>query len=236
VEPDPAPQSEPPESAPPRRRRLLDPRAAGARLGIAAAVGIASMLLTTASEGLPWRVRAVVGWDAGALIWIALAWVMIARATPAKTRVRAGLDDPGRRFVFFLALTSSFFSLFAAVVVLKQIKSLSPEQVPVWTTLALVAVALSWVVTHTAFTLRYAHLYYRSHSVSKCFTFPGTDAPSDLDFAYFSFTVGMTFQVSDVVVTSSRARRAVLLHAVMAFVYNTTILALSLNLVTTLLG
>jgi uncharacterized membrane protein len=57
-----------------------------------------------------------------------------------------------------------------------------------------------------------------------------------MDFAYFAFTVGMCFQVSDVVVASSRARRAVLLHAVTSFVYNTTILALSLNLVTTLLG
>ncbi|HEY8080089.1 MAG TPA: DUF1345 domain-containing protein, partial [Labilithrix sp.] len=95
---------------------------------------------------------------------------------------------------------------------------------------------LSWVVTHTAFTLRYAHLYYRKHATAKCFQFPGTDQPSDMDFAYFAFTVGMCFQVSDVVVASSRARRAVLLHAVTSFVYNTTILALSLNLVTTLLG
>jgi uncharacterized membrane protein len=66
--------------------------------------------------------------------------------------------------------------------------------------------------------------------------FPGTDAPSDLDFAYFAFTLGMCFQVSDVVVQTSRARRAVLLHALVSFVFNTTILALSLNLVTTMLG
>jgi uncharacterized membrane protein len=66
--------------------------------------------------------------------------------------------------------------------------------------------------------------------------FPGTEEPADIDFAYFAFTIGMCFQVSDVVVLTRRARRAVLLHAAMSFVYNTTILAISLNLVTTLLS
>jgi uncharacterized membrane protein len=138
--------------------------------------------------------------------------------------------------VFPLAVLSSFFSLFAAVIVLKQIKSLPAEQVPLWTALALAAVVLSWVVTHTVFTLRYAHLYYRKNAKTHCLQFPGNDPPSDIDFAYFAFTIGMCFQVSDVVVTTRRARRAVLLHAVISFVYNTTILALSLNLVTNLVG
>jgi uncharacterized membrane protein len=219
---------------PPAERRFLGPRAATGRVTIAFVAATIATLLT--SGDLPFRIRAIVGWDTGALLYVVLAWLTIARATPQETRLRAGTEDPGRRFVFVLALASSLFSLFAAVVVLREIRQLAAPQVPLWTALALVAVVLSWVVTHTVFTLRYAHLYYRRHTASHCFQFPGTDAPSDLDFAYFAFTIGMCFQVSDVIVSSSRARRAVLLHAVMSFVYNTMIVALSLNLVTTLLG
>ena len=96
--------------------------------------------------------------------------------------------------------------------------------------LTLASIALSWTMTHTAYTLRYAHLYYRSggrHGLQ----FPGDEAPADIDFAYFAFTVGMCFQVSDVTVSTTACRRAVLLHATLAFVYNTMILALALNLV-----
>lgn len=92
------------------------------------------------------------------------------------------------------------------------------------------AVVLSWVVTHTMFTLRYAHLYYGDGEVGGL-DFPGVEPPVDDDFAYFAFTIGMCFQVSDVVISSSRIRREALLHALLSFVYNTVILALSLNLV-----
>lgn len=223
------------ESLPPRARRLFfDPRFAGGRLVLCAVVGLCATLSTSGS--LPLRVRAIVGWDAGALVFIALAWTMIARASPSATRSRAALEDPGRRLVLFLAFAASAFSLFAAVIVLRRIRSLPPSLVPLWTALALGSVALSWVVTHTVFTLRYAHLYYSHHGATRCLQFPGTETPSDLDFAYFAFTIGMCFQVSDVTVTSSRARRAVLAHGLVSFVYNTTILALSLNLVTNLLS
>lgn len=233
------PEEEAPDSAvesspPPGSRSLFDPRAAGGRLVIAASVGALATLLTPAT--IAWHVRAMVGWDASALLFSVLAWVMIARASSAETRRRAALEDPGRRAVFVIALAASVFSLFAAVGVLKQIRALPPGQVHVWTALALAAVVLSWIVTHTAFTLRYAHLYYRRRGPSECLRFEGTDAPCDLDFAYFAFTIGMCFQVSDVVIASARVRRAVLLHSLVSFAYNTTILALALNLVTTLLN
>lgn len=211
----------------------MDPRFAGGRLLLSVVVGVSATLFTPGD--LPLWVRAVVGWDASALLFVVLAWILIMRATAASTRERAAFEDPGRRIVFVLALASALFSLFAAVTVLRKIKTLPTDQVAVWTGLALAAVVLSWAVTHTAFTLRYAHLYYRRHAKAPCFEFPGDDEPCDTDFAYFAFTIGMCFQVSDVTVKSRSARRAVLVHSVMSFVYNTTILALSLNLVTTLL-
>jgi len=89
---------------------------------------------------------------------------------------------------------------------------------------------------HTTFTLRYAHLYYRDDDNIGGTEFPGGTMPSYMDFAYFAFTVGMCFQVSDVQVTSPQIRRAVLLHATMSFLYNTAILAFVLNLVFNLAG
>lgn len=231
-------EEEPPDSVdslPPRPRAAwIHPGVASGRVSLAAIAGTVAALLTPRT--IPWHVRSMVGWDAGALLYATLAWIMILRATPDDTRRRAAQEDPGRHLVFVIAICSSIYSLFASVAVLKEIRKLPETQLPVWTGLALAAVALSWIVTHTSFTLRYAHLFYRRHGITECLEFPGTKTPSDLDFAYFAFTIGMCFQVSDVVIRSLRVRRAALFHALVSFGFNTTILALSLNLLTTLLG
>jgi uncharacterized membrane protein len=209
------------------------------RLFAALLFGLSAGLLTFCTDSdVQWWVRAVVGWDFGSLALVALAWGNILREGAADTRRHAGEDDPGRNTVFVVALTSSLFSLFAAAVVLREVKKMPVAQELTWTLLTLAAIALAWVVTHTSYTFRYAHLYYRRRKASPhddaaakyCLQFPGTGEPSAVDFAYFAFTIGMCFQVSDVVVQSTRMRRAVLLHSVLSFVYNTTILALALNL------
>jgi uncharacterized membrane protein len=227
--------STPAEPRPRRRARvLLSPRYAVGRLLIASSLAATAFALLAPTDK-PWWVRAVVGWDVGALALVALAWSVIVRADSAETRRRAGVDDPGRHLVFGIALSSSLFSLFAAGFVLKHVKTLAAPEQATWTLLTLAAIALSWVMTHTAYTLRYAHLYYRAGGAHGL-QFPGEEAPSDIDFAYFAFTIGMCFQVSDVVVTTTLCRRAVLLHSVLSFVYNTMILALALNLVFGLAG
>jgi uncharacterized membrane protein len=96
--------------------------------------------------------------------------------------------------------------------------------------LCLIAVGLAWTLTHTSYTLRYAHLFYRENDHEGGLEFPGRDEPDDFDFAYFAFTIGMTFQVSDVGVTSPLIRRTVLAHALLSFAYNTVIIALAINI------
>jgi uncharacterized membrane protein len=217
------------QRAPASRRWVVSPHAAVGRFVISLLVGAITFVFFTPGN-VVWWVRAVVGWDAFALTLVTLVWSVILRADSAETKRRAGSDDPGRHFVFGVALFSSIVSFFAAAFVLRYVRGFDGHAKTTWTMLTLAAIVLAWVLAHTVYTLRYAHLYY-GHSHQHGLQFPGDEPPADIDFAYFAFTVGMCFQVSDVVVTATHCRRAVLLHAVLSFVFNTAILALALNLV-----
>jgi uncharacterized membrane protein len=210
------------------------PRLALSRIALAAAAGVTVTVSVWARQS--WAVSLISGWDAGGLILVALAWIIILTADPDGTRKRAAADDPGRTIVYAVVLLTSASSLLAAVVVQRQASAVAPRSEALLAGLCILTVALSWFLTHTTFTLRYAHLYYRDDDNIGGAEFPGGAMPSYMDFAYFAFTVGMCFQVSDVQVTSPQIRRAVLLHATMSFVYNTAILAFVLNLVFALAG
>jgi len=90
---------------------------------------------------------------------------------------------------------------------------------------------LSWFLVHTTFSMRYAHLFYGDNENGKGsgLGFPGNGSPDFVDFAYFSFVLGMTFQVSDVEISSRQIRRLSLLHSLIAFIFNTVIVALTIN-------
>src|SRR5262245_57025753 len=102
--------------------------------------------------------RAVAGWDAAALVLGALAWWLILRATVDETCHRAGADDPGRHVVGGIVVLASGFSLLATAVVLREARELAPLARDTFVALCVAAVALSWLLTHTAYALRYAHL------------------------------------------------------------------------------
>jgi uncharacterized membrane protein len=194
--------------------------------------GIAGGLggLATWDQGLP--IALLVGWNAAGFVLLGLSWLAIARSSPKETHTRAAAEDPGRTFVYVLVLVASSVSLIAAVVLSRQAKTLPPDVAHTMGMLCLLTVAVSWALLHSSFTLRYARLYYRTDSEGVGgVEFPGKQDPSYFDFAYFAFTIGMCFQTSDVCVSSPQIRRAVLLHAVIAFAYNTAILAFVLNLV-----
>jgi uncharacterized membrane protein len=219
----------------PRAPWLFSPSRAAGRLLISTVLGVIAFAWLTPSW-IDWPVRAIAGWDAASFALLGFAWRIILRADANATRRHAAADDPGRHTVFAIALVASLISLFAATVVFRKVKAFPGAEEATWTVLLLAAIALSWAVTHTAFTLMYAHLHYRGSKEDGKdseigLQFCGTAEPSDIDFAYFAFTIGMCFQVSDVVVTATQMRRVVLFHAMLSFVYNTAILALALNVV-----
>ena len=228
-----------PEVPPGHAFHPLDVRRARNRLVLSVAMGILTYGVLGAALAQPrWAMRAVAGWDAAAVLLLILAWAIIRQSDISETRRRAALEDPGRNLVSVIVVGTSALSLFASAFVMRRARELAPGQEAVLIILCLAAVVASWCLTHTAYTLRYAHLYYRDDDGEGegGLTFPGDKAPDYLDFAYFSFTVGMCFQVSDVTITGKPLRGAVLTHAVLSFAYNTAILALALNLVAGLLG
>ena len=206
-----------------------DPRQARGRVLIGLVAGAACISLLSS---FGWPVRIIAGWDATGIVLLSFAWLVIARATPAETRRRASAEDPGRTVVWILVLLSSAVSLGAATLLIRRAPNVAPETSRALVCLCLLAVMCSWVLTHTVYTLRYAHLYYREDDEGiGGLDFPGKRPPDDLDFAYFSFTIGMCYQTSDVTVSSARMRKHVLVHSLISFAYNTVILALALNLI-----
>ena len=208
----------------------IDPRRALARVGIAAALGVVSWLVL--GDRLPGPARGLVGWDVFSLALLVLQWTIVVSADAHRTRARAGAEDPGRTLVYVIVVFTSAASLLAATILVREARALPPDLSHVVAALCLATVALAWMTTHTAFTFRYARLYYREDREGVGgLELPGKGPPTYFDFAYVAFTIGMCFQVSDVCVTSQQIRRAILLQAVISFAYNSAILAFVLQLV-----
>jgi uncharacterized membrane protein len=209
----------------------IDPHRALLRTVIALLAGVVTAVGAWSHPPAP-TFAVLLGWNATAAVLLALSWVPIASADAAATQRRAGSEDPGRTLVYVIVVVASAASMFAAVSLSGRARRIAPEEAGPVIGLCLATVALAWGLTHTAFTLRYARLYYREDKEGiGGVEFPGKHHPSYFDFAYFAFTIGMCFQVSDTCITSSQIRRAALLHALIAFAYNTALLAFVLNLV-----
>jgi uncharacterized membrane protein len=200
------------------------------RLVIATILGLSTLAVLPAS--LSATTRALLAWDAGAGLYLALAWIMMLRANVERMRRRAKQQDDGAVVVLALTVFASLASLAAIVLELMGAKGHSPHEQHLHLALSIVTILCSWFIVHTAFALHYAHEFYEDTPGTKqgCLTFPGNPEPSYLDFLYFAFVLGTTSQTSDVTISSSAMRRLALIHGVIAFFFNTTLLALVVNI------
>ncbi|MBP1472723.1 DUF1345 domain-containing protein [Frateuria sp. MAH-13] len=170
----------------------------------------------------------LLGFDAGALSFMALQLREFARATPAGMREKARRQDPGRWGILWSGVAISTVVLVALGTELEAGKTGGLLGIVV----AAASIMLSWGFLNTLFALHYAHGYYGGYGEQhRGLDFPGGGEPDYWDFAYFAVVIGMTFQVSDVQVTSRELRRMVLVHGVIAFFFNVFILAVSVNIV-----
>ena len=182
--------------------------------------------------------RALITWVVGAGLYLLLAFVLIVRASVEHMRWRARIQDDGAAVVLFLTVVAAAASLVAIVMELSGLKSFTPSRQALHLGLAGATFVASWLLVHTSFALHYAHVYYVSLGGNGAapLEFSRQEAPVYMDFLYFSMVVGMTSQTADVVIASTRMRRLVMVHGMIAFVFNTSLLALTINVAASLLG
>lgn len=185
-----------------------------------------------APEGL---LHVMLCWDIFALVLLVLNWITFFTTASQDIRKRAKIEDSSRVVIFSIVLISTFASLLAVVLLLVT-RSQKPEWKGLYLAVSVTGMVLSWMLVHSIYTIRYAHLYYANHPTQKDthaggLDFPGEDKPDFIDFAYFSFVLGMTFQVSDVQITTKGLRRLALMHGMLSFGYNTVIVALTINMI-----
>jgi uncharacterized membrane protein len=181
-------------------------------------------------------------WDAGMICFLSLTWAVMFRSTPAMMSHKAKLQDEGRLVILSLITATACASLLAIGFIIHQTKNVSTGILILHLSLSVATIVGSWLLVHTIFAVHYAHGYYQDdlstsmEDEAKGLEFPGTTEPDYWDFLYFSFVIGMTSQVSDVQVTSGYMRRLALLHGILSFFFNTTILAMSINIIAGLVG
>lgn len=207
----------------------------GAMSRLAIALGVATLATGATRFLLSGSTAVLLSWDAFVLCYLVMGWIVIALTDETQTRERAQRYDPGGYVIFLMVVFAASASFVAIGFMVGEIREL-----PFWgrverLTLSVTALFLSWLLIHTLFAFHYARLYYylpkgkASHHAG--LKFPDDDEPDYLDFAYYSFVVGMTSQVSDVAVLSRPMRRLTLIHGVLSFIYNIAILAMSINII-----
>lgn len=201
------------------------------RLFVSATFGAAVTLVLLA---LPWRTptRIILGWDSGVTLYLVLIYWLMAHAPIARIRQRACVDDEGAVALLVLTTAAALASLAAVVAELGEAPG------PYQFALGMGTILLSWAFMHTIFALHYAHEFYGEGADAKTggLDFPGDEDPDYWDFMYYALVVAMTAQVSDVQITSKAIRRMTTVHGVVSFFFNVTVLALTVNIISSMMG
>lgn len=202
------------------------------RLFISALVGL--LVVTVLPQTLAQQpiTRLILGWNAGAWLYLLLAIHMMFWSSQQSIHRRAQLQDEGKVVVLLLVILAVGASLGAIMAELSVVKDMHGAIRYAHIALAALTIMSSWIFTHVMFAQHYAHDYYvaLSRKESGGLEFPGETAPDYGDFLYFSCVIGTSGQTADVSFTSKGMRRIGLVHCVLAFFFNTTLLALTINI------
>ena len=213
---------------------------AHARIWIGFAVALTIFTLT---GRVPPAFRFILVWSSFTFTILALLWITILTARSKEVRQIASIQDTTRSITFIFVLFSSFVSLFTVILVLRILGNTKEVGYAYHVGFSILSVIISWNLIHTVFAVRYTHLYYNllaeennsGKDLKGGLIFPTNDPPDYLELIYFSYTIGMAFQVSDIQITSRRIRHLVLFRAVLSFTYNTVILALGITIISGLI-
>ena len=199
------------------------------RLMLAFAVGVISGLVV--GWRTSWAFAPLMVWDITALVFTLTTWRDMHDCDGDQTEILAKRDDMGRSGSDTIVTLAAMMSIIA-VFVLITTKTGSGVTPSLHVAFGLASVVISWATVHMLYALRYAYLYYEGHKGGVDFS--GVTKPAFSDFMYLAFTIGMTYQVSDTTFTSTRFRHAALGHALLSFMFGTTIIATTINLIVNL--
>ncbi|HWA61262.1 MAG TPA: DUF1345 domain-containing protein [Caulobacteraceae bacterium] len=199
----------------------------------AAAAWAASALL-----GVRGSIQPLVAWNAGSVAYLFLAWRLFVTADEAELRQRADRLDERRGVILAIVLLAIAAALGAIVAALNSVKQ-APGTTLTVAALAVATLITSWLVLQSLFTAHYAHRHFQAIArggPAAGFQFPGEPPRSYLDFVYLAVCIGATAQISDPSVPTTRLRNLVTAHAAISFFYNTAVLAVGINILSSLVG
>jgi uncharacterized membrane protein len=209
---------------------------------LGAAIGVAGFVVAY-SHGLPPGLSSLIGWNFACLVFLTTTGWMMWRDDEPRVRARAAYEDEGETLTLTIVLIAVAASLGAAVMALQESKAAGVHVIqsgPWPAALSFATLVLGWFVVQSVFTLRYTHRYFgdgdNDGEIDGGIKFPGQEPRTYLDFVYLAICVGATAQVSDVSITTPRYRNLVTQHAVVAFFYNTMVLALGINILASIIG
>jgi uncharacterized membrane protein len=202
-------------------------------------MGVGAVSLALLPPGWPGRERGIAAWDIGVSVYLlALAWLAWS-SPPSRMPANAEAQQDGEWTLFFIVLAGIVISFVAILGEFGSMKDASEAAKHQRVVFVAVTLVLSWLMAQAVFALRYAHEFYArtdgADAVDGGLDFPKEDRPDYWDFLYFSIVLGMTFQVSDVQITSRKLRRLATLHGLLGFMFNTVIIALTVNLASSVL-
>lgn len=202
------------------------------KFGICFALALV-VLIATSYAAWPLALVSILSWSTLAFSYFVLSWIVLLQTPQAEIKEICGKEDVSNWILFAVVLVACLTSLVTALFVLNHASGWPMSSA--WSSiLCFASIVGSWLMVHTSFAFRYAHLFYGDENVrfskhANGLQFPDDSKPDYLDFAYFSFVIGMTFQVSDVVITGKAVRRLALAHLLIAFAFNTVIIAISIS-------
>lgn len=205
------------------------------RLAAGCGVGLVAWLIGLWFQA-PRGAHLLIAWDAAAITYLFLTWRMFLQANEAEIRERSAREDEGRSVLLAIVLAAILASLGAVVDAMVAARVATGMDKGLIAAFAGATLVLSWLVLQTVFVPHYAHRHFGDGKAAGGIGFPGEPPGSYMDFVYLAFSVGATFQVSDNTILTSRLRRLVTAHAAAAFVYNTAILALGINIIAGVVG
>lgn len=176
--------------------------------------------------------KIILAWDIGISIYLALAFGLMYQSNHTRIADRALQQVEGQGFILALSIIATLMSLFSIVMHLSTIKELHGTIKVEYAALVITTILLSWCFIHVIFSLHYAHTYYERVVLGKPggLIFPGPDMPDYLDFLYFALIIGTSGQTADVSFACRKLRRTGTFHCVLAYLFNTSILALTINI------